>query len=197
MNKYIPPFDILDKYCQDSIFKQYYPEKEYKIKHRYNSLQSKETKCNKKNDSLCKKIHFDNSGLLIYSIGKNLYVNINKKNKIKFKEYSIDDIPIILDIIREGLYSKIRSRLKTAHTSKWIYYYNVWIETEKNAHNLENIEKRGKHYSIDHVIPITYGYSNKICPLKIGGFKNLRVICSIENIKKAQFLNESELYRIY
>lgn len=190
----LPTIDIILKYCPNSQLLQYYDKSI--IDKDKTKTDKKENIINEKNINTNHKIHYDNGILLIYSIGKLLYLKTNSKNTIKFKDYSINDIPIIVDIISIGDYGKIQSKLKTTHTSKWIYYYNVWIETEKNAPKLENIEKRGTHYSIDHIIPIIYGYSNNICPLKIGGLKNLRVISSIENIRKAQSIDISELYRI-
>ena len=65
------------------------------------------------------------------------------------------------------------------------YYCEVWIITEENKNNVVGIEKRGtKNYQIDHIIPIIYGFYNNIDPCIIGGFENLQIITSIENLKK-------------
>ena len=41
-------------------------------------------------------------------------------------------------------------------------------------------------YNLDHIIPIIYGYENKISPEEIGDIGNLKFIPAMENHKKSR-----------
>lgn len=73
---------------------------------------------------------------------------------------------------------------KKVNHAKIDYYKQVWYHTEKNAHKLHNITKRGQEYHIDHIVPISYGFKKGIDPKRIGGIKNLRIISWKENFNK-------------
>jgi hypothetical protein len=72
------------------------------------------------------------------------------------------------------------------------YYHQTWRYTnisyqkfynQINPHNhLRTIGKNG--YQLDHILPITYGFLNKISPKIIGHFLNLRIISCKENASK-------------
>jgi hypothetical protein len=71
------------------------------------------------------------------------------------------------------------------------YYYDVWKLTEANAHLIPDYdpEKRGLAgqdgaYQIDHIIPISIGYTNKMPPDEIAHPNNLRFIAWQENLIK-------------
>ena len=71
------------------------------------------------------------------------------------------------------------------------YYYDVWKLTEANAHLIPDYdpEKRGLAgqegaYQIDHIIPISVGYTNKMTPDEIAHPNNLRFIAWQENLIK-------------
>lgn len=74
------------------------------------------------------------------------------------------------------------------------YRDKVWEETNKHKNEIVGIEKRGfKTYHIDHIIPISYGYKNNICPKIIGGKSNIRMLHYKENMKKGVTLtNDSK-----
>ena len=71
------------------------------------------------------------------------------------------------------------------------YYYDVWRLTEANAHlipgydpELRGIAGTEGAYQIDHVIPISKGYSDSIDPSVIASPENLRFIPWQENLQK-------------
>jgi len=71
------------------------------------------------------------------------------------------------------------------------YYYDVWRLTEANAHlipgydpELRGIAGTEGAYQIDHVIPISKGYSDNIDPFDIASPNNLRFIPWQENLQK-------------
>ncbi len=71
------------------------------------------------------------------------------------------------------------------------YYREVMrITKQQQLHLLENYDKRSRldlnedAYHLDHIIPISYGFKNKIDPSIIGDLTNLQMIPAIENIKK-------------
>ena len=80
---------------------------------------------------------------------------------------------------------------KTIFIEKSKYYNEVWRYTkQQQLHLLENYDKRSRldlnedAYHLDHIIPISYGFENKIDPSIIGDLTNLQMIPAIENIKK-------------
>lgn len=74
----------------------------------------------------------------------------------------------------------------------------IRITKQQPINTLKNYEKRGKakkgtnNYQLDHIIPIRYGYLNKIPAEKIGCFENLRMIHWKENIQRNK--NENKFY---
>jgi hypothetical protein len=50
--------------------------------------------------------------------------------------------------------------------------------------SIENIHSRGRAYNLDHIIPVIYGFRNKIDPYIISDISNLRIITREENMKK-------------
>ena len=44
----------------------------------------------------------------------------------------------------------------------YLYHLQVWSKTECVCHFVEGIEKRGALYHIDHIVPVSYGFSNDI-----------------------------------
>jgi len=96
----------------------------------------------------------------------------------------------------------IKKRKLTAikDLEKRLYYIKVWSITESQPlHVLRNHDKRcfrGKScYHLDHIIPIVYGYNNRIPPEKIGGMTNLRFIKSERNMRKGHKLT-TESHRV-
>lgn len=98
-------------------------------------------------------------------------------------------------LVRKNPKLKKRRLSKIKDLDKRLYYIKVWIITESQPlHKLKNSQYRcfrGKNcYHLDHRIPISYGYQNKISPEKIGGLSNLRFIKAEENMKKGYKLTE-------
>lgn len=55
--------------------------------------------------------------------------------------------------------------------------------TELNAHKVDGIEKRGwQEYHLDHIVPICYGFENKIPPKKMASLDNLQMLYWKENL---------------
>lgn len=90
---------------------------------------------------------------------------------------------------------KIKQKVKNIKDlEKRLYYAKVWEVTENQPITLlENYNNRGwKNYHLDHIYPISSGFSDKIPPEKIGNIKNLRFIPYKENLNKgAKVTNES------
>lgn len=80
-----------------------------------------------------------------------------------------------------------------------IYFLEVWQETEKNKVQVSNIELRGVAYHLDHIVPIHYGYVNKICHTLIGSKENLQMLTALQNLSKGRNLTEpaKELLKLW
>lgn len=84
-------------------------------------------------------------------------------------------------------YPKIKKKIKNIKDlDKRLYYAMVWFFTEQQPlHILENFDKRGwKDHHLDHIYPISMGYTNNIPPEKIGNIKNLQFIHHEDNMSK-------------
>lgn len=113
--------------------------------------------------------------------------NSNRLKKLK----------LIRDICKKT--PKITKKIKNLKdVDKKLYYAKVWYITESQPiHMLEGFELRsfrGNH--LDHIIPISYGWKNKISPEKIGNIKNLQFIPWEENYKKGCKVDENNLKNI-
>ena len=64
------------------------------------------------------------------------------------------------------------------------YYKKVWEITEINCKNIPDIEKRGKDFHLDHIIPISFGFRYFISEEIIGAESNLRIISHKNNFIK-------------
>lgn len=69
-----------------------------------------------------------------------------------------------------------------------IYKRQVLIITNQSLKNdiLDNIEKRGKDFHLDHKFSIIEGFKQNIKPEMIGHIKNLQIIPADKNIKKSR-----------
>lgn len=98
--------------------------------------------------------------------------------------------------IVKSIYPNIINNPKkvTKKKEKASYYSKCWELTEYNAPMLEGIEKRGfKKYDIDHIVPISYGYKNRIPAELIGSIENLRIISNKENLIKNNKITEDAI----
>jgi len=68
------------------------------------------------------------------------------------------------------------------------YYRKVEIETRKSIKNhsdkIQDYDKRGYEYHLDHIYSILDGFNNSISPKIIGHWRNLRIISKFENESK-------------
>lgn len=98
-------------------------------------------------------------------------------------------------LIRKNPHLKKRKLNTIKDLEKRLYYIKVWIITESQPiFKLKDYDKRcfrgsGCHH-LDHIVPISHGYLNKIPPEKIGSITNLRFIPSEENMKKGYKITE-------
>lgn len=93
-----------------------------------------------------------------------------------------------------------KRKLDFSDLEKRLYYIQVWVITESQPlHVLRNYDKRcfrGKDcYHLDHIVPISHGFYDKIPPEKIGGMSNLRFIKSERNMRKGHKLT-TESHRV-
>lgn len=70
------------------------------------------------------------------------------------------------------------------------YYKRVWEITEINCKNIPDIDKRGKDFHLDHIIPISFGFHYFISEDIIGAENNLRIISRKENFLKNCLIND-------
>ena len=59
--------------------------------------------------------------------------------------------------------------------------------------NVKDIEKRGKDFHLDHIIPIKIGYKYNISPQIIGSLDNLRIIDFKSNMHKLNRITDDTL----
>jgi|688.fasta_scaffold284007_1 hypothetical protein len=112
--------------------------------------------------------------------------------KILLKEKDQELLKECKHLLKENPNIKKR-KLDFNDLEKRLYYIQVWVITESQPlHVLRNYEKRcfrGKDcYHLDHIVPISHGFYNKIPPEKIGGMSNLRFIKSERNMRKGHRL---------
>ena len=102
----------------------------------------------------------------------------------------------LLDLQKEKNYMIIKNHIKFSYKKdleQFIYYYNVWKYTIINSPNVKDIEKRGKDFHLDHIIPIKIGYKYNISPQIIGSLHNLRIIDFKSNLHKANRITEDTI----
>lgn len=86
--------------------------------------------------------------------------------------------------------TRFKNEMLFFDVERYIYYLEVWIETEKIEHLVKNNQLRGKDYHLDHIIPLSYGYTYNIPFEIIGSFFNLQVIPAKENLMKGREITE-------
>jgi hypothetical protein len=74
------------------------------------------------------------------------------------------------------------------------YYQHAWEISNEKAKTLADIHKRRfRIYDLDHIVPISYGFKNKIPAELIGSIENLRIIPHKENFEKNAKLTADSL----
>lgn len=115
-----------------------------------------------------------------------------------FMKYTIEYLQNAISDIQKQKANRVIVEPKTKKVkykkSKCLYYKKVWQFTIINSNQLEHIDKRGfKSYHIDHIVPISFGKKNNICPSKIGSLENIRMIYYKDNMKKGNRLTSDGL----
>jgi hypothetical protein len=139
-----------------------------------NSLLSKEIQ-EKAKTTLFEKYGVSNAMQIPSSVEKTKQTFIRKYGKdhpLKTNEYKEK-------MVADGHW--LSSEEKTAYT---IYSRLAWRYTIRNLPLIENIEKRGKDYHIDHKFSIKEGFLQGIVPWIIGDICNLEILPAHVNIKK-------------
>lgn len=95
-----------------------------------------------------------------------------------------------LNRVTEKSRQKVEPSMIFFDVERYIYYLEVWIATESIEHLIKNIHLRGPKYHLDHIIPLSYGFTYNIPPQIIGSYFNLQVIPAKENLAKGNNLTE-------
>ena len=114
---------------------------------------------------------------------------LKKKRSFVLSELSEDDIYRIMPKLKKRDFSHINDNKKR------LFYLKVWLVTEMQPlKKLPNYHKRcwkgSNCYELDHVLPISYCYLEKIPPHLVGDISNLRFIPKKENRDKGFKLTE-------
>jgi len=80
------------------------------------------------------------------------------------------------------------------YKNKVIYHTEHTFKNNKNIIDPQNL--RGWEYHLDHYIPISYGFKNKVPPILLGNINNLSILDKISNIKKSDKIDNIPLWYI-
>jgi hypothetical protein len=72
------------------------------------------------------------------------------------------------------------------------YYTNISYKQYKTIINPKNRKRGIKEFHLDHIVPKVYGFEHNIDPKRIGHFKNLQMLTSVENNKKHAKVEDEE-----
>lgn len=67
---------------------------------------------------------------------------------------------------------------------KFLYNLQVAIHSNINSIEVDNIDKRGSQFHLDHIIPISYGFNNGIDYKLISHKDNLQILTAKDNMSK-------------
>ena len=119
------------------------------------------------------------------------------KNLYNLFEYTPEQkkfVDELIDIINSPEYNTIKKKVVKYHYKqdlcRFLYYYKVYKVTEQNVHGLKDIDKRGKHFHVDHIIPVKFAYEHGIDYNVIGDVNNLQVISKQDNFKKSNLITK-------
>lgn len=96
----------------------------------------------------------------------------------------------VLSRVPDKVRSKVDSSMIFFDVERYIYYIEVWIATENISHLVKDIHLRGPQYHLDHIIPLSYGFTYNIPPQIIGSFFNLQVIPAKDNLSKGNDITD-------
>ena len=107
------------------------------------------------------------------------------------KEYDTELEQLIIQhsIIHSQLIAKDLQHVRYDELQKFVYYHSVWQQTYINQTHLTKLSGD----SLDHIIPISYGYHNSINPEIIGSKDNLQILPIAENMRKGARITDEAL----
>lgn len=129
---------------------------------------------------------------------KRNYMIKNNWEQLYFEDYndyievlSIDYFKYKHDYSREIINHNTSNRCKDLES--YLYTLKVITESNINCIGLKDINKRGKDYHLDHIIPISYGFQKGIDHKLISSKVNLQILTSTENILKGLKITEEAI----
>ena len=122
-------------------------------------------------------------------------LNIAMKIQMEFPELS-DHIKEIAGINNPKHQNYINNNPTEYKEYKTKVTYYTEQSYKKHIKILDRYKLRSKEYHLDHIIPISYGWINKIEPKIIGSLNNIQILIKIENLKKSNKINDLPLWYI-
>lgn len=136
----------------------------------------------------------------LYNYSKSIYINSKSKITITCEEHGdfnqmsydhMNGIGCNKCRVKKILDTKIDKCIIRSldQLSEFEKYKNaVWNVSETNyrkyKHKIDNLNRRGYEFNLDHVFSIQQGFTHDIEPVIIGNYTNLRIIPALENRKK-------------
>jgi hypothetical protein len=121
-----------------------------------------------------------------------------KNNSNRSGCFSLCNCAKLLDYVDNNRYEITKARRRTMYDiDKMLYYVECELKTSSIAYLINDIDKRGCDYHLDHKYPISKGYLNGVLPSIIGGVDNLQIIHRRDNfLKSDKVFNEFDVLAI-